>query len=304
MKYLCLIIFFFANYLYAQQKFEVYVVNDNYYIVDLETETRVETVNYKDAHGAYLDILCMIGDGFLDLYHKEEGFVKRFNQRRPESVRINERIFFYFYDEVSTYLIPGIYSEKIVLPKRYIHLRNEKEYLICKKDDNYDVFISTNLNEPVLEDVQATNYFFREVVDKKDNKKLSLHLFYGKDKTYLYDSDFKLVRTETSASDFFEVEKIVLENYTIIEDVPKVRDEVFVKEVLFEKKSKSMKINKQVSFMIGSNDIFDWTFYDSDNTLFLYNYDRSEYYIFKVDFENKRFLIPTELREKIGLRFE
>jgi len=65
-----------------------------------------------------------------------------------------------------------------------------------------------------------------------------------------------------------------------------------------------MKINKQVSFMIGSNDIFDWTFYDSDNTLLLYNYDRSEYYIFKVDFENKRFLIPTELREKIGLRFE
>jgi len=77
MKYLCLIIFFFANYLYAQQKFEVYVVNDNYYIVDLETET--------------------------------------------------------------------------------------------------------------------------------------------------------------AASDFFEVEKIVLENYTIIEDVPKVRDEVFVKEVLFKK---------------------------------------------------------------------
>jgi len=128
-------------------------------------------------------------------------------------------------------------------------------------------------------------------------------LFFGKDKTYFFDSDFKLIKIDSYSSGFYDVEKKVLEDYTILEDVPKVKDEVLVIEGLFEKNSKSMSITKEVSYVIETNDIFDWSYYDFDDTVSLYNYDRSEYYIFKVDFENKRFLIPTDLREKIGLKF-
>jgi|SRR5690606_10663630 len=304
MRYFCLLIFFFTSHLFSQQRFEVYTINENHNIVDLESYTKVEAPFYKNYHEAYLDIICMIGDGFLDLYHKEEGFVKRFNQRRPESVRINGRIFFYFYDENSTYLIPGIYSEKIVLPKRYIHLRNEKEYLICKKDESYDVFISSNLNETVLEDIKATNYFFRDVVNKEDNKNLNLHIFFGKEHTFVYDSQFRLLQTLNSASNSSQVEQYILKDYIILEDVPKVKDEVFYYEAYSNNNTHTISITKDKMYNISTKRNYNWMYYDNDDKLLLYNLDRNEYYRFKVDFENKRFLIPLNLQNEIGIQFE
>lgn len=305
MRILVLLIFFsFCKLSFSQNRYEAFGIHDVWKIVDLESMTEVETPNYTDWHRAYLDLLCMKGDNFIDLYHKQKGFIKRFNQKRPESVRINDRTFFYFYDKDSTYLIPGIYSEKIVLPKRYVHLRSENGYLICKKDENYDVFISSNLNKPFLEDIKAADYFFREVVDKKDNKKLTLHLFFGKDHTLIYDSQFLLLQTLNSASDFFQVEQYILQDYIIMEDVPKEKDEVFITEGLFENDSKSMKIIKDATYTLKTNNIFDWSFYDDNNFLLLYNYDRNEYYRFQIDFENKIFLIPLDLQKEIGIQFE
>lgn len=288
----------------AQQRYESFVINDSYYIVDLETMTQVETPSYIGSHGAFLDVLCMRGEDFIDFYDLQSGFIKRFNQFRPESIRINGKTFFYFYDEVSTYLIPGIYSEKIILPKRYIHLRKEKEFLICKKDENYDVFISSNLNEPFLEDVQATNYFFREVVDKKDNKKLSLHLFFGKEHTFIYDSQFTLLQTLNSGSSFSQVEQYILNDYIILEDVPKGKDEVFTQELIYNKYSQSFILEKDKIYKISANRVFDWSYYQYDEKILLFNYERKEYYLFKVDFENMKFLIPLDLQKDLGIQFE
>src|SRR5690606_18761080 len=304
MRYFCLLIFFFTSHSFSQQRFEVFTINETHSIVDLESYTKVEAPLYKHYDVAYLDIICMIGAGFLALYHKQEGFIKRFNQDRPQSVRINGKTFFYFYDEVSTYLIPAIYSEKIILPKRYIHLRKEKGFLICKKDENYDVFISSNLNEPSLEDIQATNYFFREVVDKKDNKKLSIHLFFGKEHTFIYDSQFALLQTLNSASSFSQVEQYILKDYIILEDVPKGKDEVFIQETIYNKYSQSFILEKDKIYKISTNRVFDWSYYHYDEKILLYNYERKEYYLFKVDFENMKFLIPLDLQKDLGIQFE
>lgn len=303
MRYFCLIILFFASHLFAQQRYEAYVVNDGYYIVDLKTMTKINTPDYIGQHSAYLDVLCMKGNSFMDFYDLQNGFFKRFNQFRPDVVYINKEAHFCFYDNETTYLIPGTYSKKIKLPKKYHYLRSEEKYLICKYNELYDVYDSSNLGKPILTGLNATDYIFRKVQDKVTNTITGLHLFYGKDKTFFYDSNFELIRTEISTSDFYKVEQLVLNNYMILEDVPKGRDDFFINEGLFEKNANSLKVTKGITYEISTYRFFDWTFYDSDDTLILHNYKRKEYYVFKVDFKNRRFLIPSELQNQIGLEF-
>jgi len=124
----------------SQQRFESYVVKDKYCIVDLNTMLELETLNYIARHDAYADVLSMIGDGYTDFYDKNTGFLKRFNQRRPDSFTLDGIFYFSFYDEGKTFLIPGYYSKRIVLSKKYEYLRAVQNFLICRKISCYRLF--------------------------------------------------------------------------------------------------------------------------------------------------------------------
>ena len=299
------IFFLYCNLIFAQNKYEAFRLNDEYGIVDTSNLSEHVKPKYIRHHTAFSNVLCLMTNSYTDFYDKNIGFLKRFNQSRPELIHHKNETYFCYFDEENSYLIPHNYYNRIILPKRYIDLFCNKDYLICKGEGYFDVYEWGNFINPLISNVKAIHYVFRQLLVKNSDNIIGAYLFFGRDETFHFNDDFELVKTYEKVSEVYQLEKLLIKNYGIVEDVPKVSDyEPFIKTSFFVTDSNFMDISNEEGeeYKIKTNKKYDWSLYDEEY-LVLHNTKRNEHYSFLIDFKNKKFLIPKEYQKTIGIKF-
>lgn len=289
----------------AQEKYEAFQYEGKYGVVEINTLNEFIEPTYSNLN-SYFDPITLINGIEYTFIDRITGKAESYTSTNEE-LRFNGNYYMHFYKEGKSVFIPRDAKNKITFNKEYREATGNGSDLIVKNNGLYDVYADPNFKTPKVKDLKAKKVYRDFVFRKRTQKEEYLTIFYGNDAIYVYDRNFNLLKkypsTETYESSMFEV---ISGEFTKIEKVGNLSNYAVAPQYFTanfkEGYSTITSVEYKHTFTIKGN-FRTSTIYGEEDWLVLTEKETDKKHSFKVDFKNKRFLLPKKYQEILEVKF-
>lgn len=292
----------------AQPVYEVFAVNGKYGIVNTTDFSTFVVPSYPLFDDFYQDCLALGNGTACYFFDKTSGDKTIFINLYQSSVKINGKNYFHFVNNQYSYLIPDVVKEKIKLPKKYDYFKTEDKHLVSKAVNGFDVYKTTQFSKPVISDILATACYLGIFQQINTDHFKTLWIFYGKSSVFVYSDTFKrLKKYPVKVTTLDEALTVIKEHFIPVATKELTNTNAVIP--LYWRKSyengittvTSWKNAKNVFTVKGYFEAYKW--FDDENWVQLQSLENKENYIFKLDFANKRVLLPKTYLNQLHITF-
>ncbi|MBA5792657.1 hypothetical protein H1R17_01305 [Flavobacterium sp. xlx-214] len=306
-KILLTIILLVANFSFAQQKYEVFGIDNKFGIVDYETGNEFiepQFVNYKNF---FIDFVDFETETELILFNKISGkkvvykkgqnesfYLRKVNSNMKESTQRLHII------ENNKSTVVDAVNNKITLPKKYSKLQTNDAWLFgFNENETIDVYSYDDFKK-IKVTIKASKFIKDWVYKLETNDYKNHYVFYNELEVFVYDEVFNLVKKyATGGNTYSEIKEVIKTDFKVSSHISQG---VFMDEwkVTYSNGYSNFNYIKQLSFQLKGN--FEALTKGWDYILIEENNSQKKYFFF-LDYENKRFSLPKAEQIKLDLHF-
>lgn len=321
-----IIIFIFYN-AKAQKNYETFMINGLYGIVETNTlneflipkykvkvEFNNDFISFKDAENDSLILFSKkTGDRIANKVKlvKYSGTVKLAGKRYLNSLENGKSV-----------ILDSLLQKSFFLPKQYNYFYQIESsnyfYAEIDKEDTFDILKKTNTELKILHSLRAIK-FDKEFLVKSNGEKEEVFVFYGLEKTYLFNDNLELIKTINKvASDKHDLNDIINPTDEVVYytyDGPKhkkpsvhpntyqkISSNIFKDGYISEKGNLKISIFNQFTLTY-SHKQYLWYFNQPYFRVGNYSSNQKErkVYTFLIDEKSSKALIPLKYQVEMGL---
>lgn len=291
----------------AQQKYEAFLYKGKYGITDLETLTESSLTNNTDRDVRLEDKIALLNGNEYTFYDKNTGEGVSYTYVQDVG-KINSKEYKHFRKDGKSYLISSRYDEKITLDDAYDDIVAKYNFLIMGKAGKYCVYRGMNRDDAILNDIPGIRVYSDYFINSKTNENEYLYIFYGAGTTHVYKENFELFKKYTSKADTEEnIKHMIRADYRwhmkarslriLHSEKFKLDIDSIQKFTVITFDNNADKQSIKIAKLLNKNQ----TIMSSDHWL-SFKDSHGDDYGFRVDFENRRFLLPKKYQEELGLQ--
>lgn len=196
------IIFIFYN-VKAQKNYETFMINNLYGIVETKTlnEFVIPKYNVKvEFNNNFISFKDTENDSLI-LFSKKTGDriankVKLVNY--SATVNLGGKRYLNSLENGKSVILDSLLQKRFFLPKQYNYFYQIESshyfYAEIDDEDTFDIFKKTNTEMKILHSIKAIK-FDKEFLVKSNGEKEEVFVFYGLEKTYLFNDNLELIKT-------------------------------------------------------------------------------------------------------------
>lgn len=292
--------------LFSQDRYEIFKFEDKFGVVDTNNFSEYIASTFEKSRLNLFSDLVLVND-------KKYKFVNKKTGTNEDYVILNHGLYcnkiFYqaFEKDEKMVLIPLNTSKKLVFNKKYTSAVGVEDAVILGNSNYFDVYINPDFQTPKLKNIAATNVFTSQMLNKASKKTEEITIFYGLAKIIVYDSKFNILKNyPKKVTDESEMKNLIAADFGEIKTESSMGTMVVPRYYSAESKDDvtvftNISISK--SFSIKGKFNMDSYFMEPSEWIEITNEETKKSYIFRIDFNNKQFMMPQKYQEILGLKF-
>lgn len=312
--------------MFSQLKFETFVINEKMGIVEISTlnEYIPPTYDYGKRVSLNSDYLTFREDDSLKIFDKKTGLWKNAIHLNSQStlVFIDKRVYLHLIEDSKSVLFDSVFRPKFYLDKEYSRITYLADDMVYAEDNGMISVFKLNKKKPkILQRLDATD--FTIIKQYNDDSIIDFLVFYGGKHTYFFDKDLVLKHR-------FEKRITYRDDLSVLVNPPKENVMVTASpsnDYAIKPNPKEYKTITSTDKKLYTSEVSLWnmkTFkdyeldsYDSKNFTVYKVFSTTDArgntstsmsskhcYIFKMDAERMKALIPLKYQEEVGFEIE
>ncbi len=276
-NYFILLSILFANVLFAQNKYETFVVNDSVGIVEVTTLNEIYKPSFDFSKRLEINInyFTYIESDSLKIFNKQNGnWEKMIPIKNYSSLYLTPNFYFHTILDNKSVILDSIFQKHFTLKKTFSNFdKLNNEFILGKEKDSYSIFKISNNKCTLKYSLYATNYTKKNRNENNGGNEEML-VFFGGNKTYVFNNKLELVKTHNKKiTDEYEIYDIINPIQTKIgimdETGSNYRNLKLIPEKFFKINSDTDEVNQYTSeisdLVVVTNNNYDLNSYDSKN---------------------------------------